>query len=147
MPPRNFGRDAERASKRASKAAFEEVVDERWQMPDDPPVAEEVERWIESPETRVTHRTVRYRENRRVADYAFVHEICLNGSWVEIAKIDCAHGEVHKHWPPPDESGRLQRIVILPIYSQEDVEKTYQDSLNEIYDNLEENERKWRDGR
>jgi hypothetical protein len=73
-----------------------------------------------------------------------MHEAQLpDGSWHTVVRIDCAHQEVHIHTFFGEES----RTVIRPIYSQADVIETMQDSYNRIFENWEENERQWRDGR
>ncbi|WP_437582744.1 DUF7718 family protein [Paramicrobacterium sp. CJ85] len=148
MTPRNFGRDAQRRSRRVTREALPTIEDERWECPPHVIKTEYTERWVDDPACRITIRTVRDEATNRIVDYAFTHEITDDrGQWHQIARIDCSHQEVHRHWPPPDSDGALKREVIRPIYSQTDVEDTYHPCLNEIFDNIEVNEGKWRNGR
>ncbi|PFG30657.1 hypothetical protein ATJ78_1592 [Paramicrobacterium agarici] len=95
----------------------------------------------------MTNRTVRDSESGRLVDYAVTHEVMeQDGTWHAVARIDCSHGEVHRHVPPADSNGELKREVIRVIRGQGDAENTYQYSLSEIYDNLEIHESRWRNG-
>lgn len=80
-------------------------------------------------------------------DYAFVHETKDdNGNWLEVAKIDCCHSQVHKHQRHRQGRAREIRTTIRWITCQEDVEETYDESFNDIIDNYEEHLRRWERG-
>ncbi|WP_146070702.1 hypothetical protein [Cryobacterium sp. M91] len=144
---RNFGRDAHRASKKAAASAFDKVVEQRWANPPLEDCEEETIRYLDTASSRVTQRVWRSRSDSRIVDCAVVHEIAHEEEWHEVAKIDCSHQEVHRHEATKDKTGTRLRTVIRVIYSQADVEDTYQNSVDEIFDNLVENEGKWRHGR
>ena len=76
-----------------------------------------------------------------------IHEIGHEEEWHEVAKIECCHQKVHRHEAATGKTATRLRTVIRVIYSQADVEDTYQNSVDEIFDNLVENEGKWRHGR
>jgi len=94
-----------------------------------------------SASTRIIQRT--RRKDSRIVDYSVQHEGRWQG-WDPIMRVDCAHSEVHAHrfFPRPE-----RREVMRAIHSQDDVEETHQQSYDLVLDEVDKNERYWRDAR
>lgn len=91
---------------------------------------------------RITERVGRI--DGRLVYYAIMLH-CRNdqGDWVNIWRIDCEHGTVHRH---DVFHGMKNRTDLQPIQSQHDVESTYRTSYAEVEDGWEDMERRWRSG-
>lgn len=64
------------------------------------------------------------------------------GAWEDVVRVDCSHCEVHIHLP-----GTPKPLTIREIWVPEDVFNTYDDAYSRIFDNWEQYERQWSDGR
>ena len=88
---------------------------------------------------RLTMRIVRW--NGQLVDYAIIHStLAMSGEWAEIACIDCCHSSVHRH------SGRNNDKtpeIIREIHSQQDVQDSFHDSYDEVYDGYLEFKERW----
>lgn len=91
-------------------------------------------------------------ENGRIVHFAMVQQTALyvddeaEPEWVEVAKVDCAHGEVHVH--RYSSTGReLSKKAFCTINSPDDVTAGYEYAQTVIFDQWEENLRRWEYGR
>lgn len=71
-------------------------------------------------------------EDGRVTDFCMCIQVPIEGEWNDVLRIDCCHGEVHVH--RFDSGGRETRKVLFPVYSQEDVEKGFDQATRLIYE-------------
>jgi len=124
-------KDARRQSKIAAQIQLPTGPDGTWQ----PPAPEEcdVETFTVEPSEgyRISSRVLAY-ENRMV-HYAVVasYRPSPGDDWQEVACVDCAHSAVHMHTGP---NHVRVRNDIRPIRSQRDVEDTYDDAYDTVYD-------------
>ena len=98
-------------------------------------------------ELRVRSRTL----HGRIVDFAIMQMTELGwGPWVEIARIDCCHGTVHRHLFTR-EGGVLkdhQPICMLPSDTSPDViENAFDVAMDEFLAEWEENLRRWNSGK
>lgn len=87
----------------------------------------------------------------RTVDFAIMRMTELGwGPWVEIARIDCCHGTVHRHLFTR-EGGVLQdlrTIRVLPAsIGPEVIEESFDIALDEFLAEWEEDLRRWSSGR
>ncbi|MFC8438018.1 hypothetical protein ACFUJT_07450 [Streptomyces griseoincarnatus] len=98
-------------------------------------------------ELRVRSRTLR----GRMVDFAIMQMTELGwGPWVEVARIDCCHGTVHRHLFTR-EGGVLkdhQTIRTLSVdASPQVIEEAFDISMEEFLAEWEENIRRWNSGK
>lgn len=141
-----FGAQNDRAARRQEKQLAARPGPELppWPIPDESvwdPSSGDVP-YQPTATARITQRVGRV-ENRLVFYAIMLH--CLNedGEWVNIWRIDCKHGTVHRH---DVFHGMKNQQVLQPIQSQHDVESTYRTSYAEVEDGWEDLERRWRSG-
>lgn len=75
-------------------------------------------------------RTTRW--NGRLVDYAVMLEVQENGAWAIAARIDCCHGEVHRHTIDLDAAETDSRKVLRPLYTEQDVHDSFEASYAAI---------------
>jgi len=80
------------------------------------------------PKNRVIQRRVLW--NNQLVNYAIAHATLVDGEWNEVASIDCCHNRVHRHKNANHDAAGTIRI----IYSQLDVQSSFDGSFDEIYD-------------
>jgi hypothetical protein len=125
-----------------------------------PPVAELDHRWSPDPEMvedypvelplkglgRIIGRQGLDRETGRLVEFAIMAQVQFDGGWREVARVDTCHEEVHFHLGSV--SGKeICRKVLIPIHSPQDVNRGWDEGMEMLTDDWEENERRWRRGR
>jgi hypothetical protein len=127
-----MARKSQRAAnaKRDRKVPVEEP--QRWVLPAFDPSDERVEVIEPDSTNRIIQRRVVV--DGQLLDYAVTHVTLIGpDEWEQVGSIDCCHGDVHKH----SGAGHKRGPTIRPIYTQADVQSSFNSSFDEIYDDYE----------
>lgn len=80
-------------------------------------------------------------------DWDFVHySVTLKYKDQEIARIDTEHSEVHRHQFYNNPNWNADRAHISWVRSQQDIEDTYQSSVEDLAEHAEDYLRRWNYG-
>lgn len=80
-----------------------------------------------------------------LVDFAITHRTLEDGVWTTVARVDCCHGEFHRHLYGRGEKD-LNRLSLRPILSPEDVGLAYDRATEFMYEDYREHLRRWRVG-
>ncbi|MFF9431459.1 hypothetical protein [Streptomyces sp. NPDC014746] len=142
---------ANNSGKRRSRVADMSVKPAvRVYTPPGVPPAEELTFPIELSENdRLVVRLRTYR--KKIVDFAVMQETALNSEWVQLARIDCCGGTVHRHLETAEGVTLLDHDLIREIpcgdKSWEVVDDSYEGALDEMQARWDDNLRRWRHGR
>ena len=82
-----------------------------------------------------------------LVDFVILHRtLDRSGDWVEVSRVDCAHGTCHRH-QSSERHGELEKLELVPIRSRTDVGKAYDRAYNLVLDGYEDHLRRWTRGR
>ncbi|MFJ5022955.1 DUF7718 family protein [Streptomyces goshikiensis] len=88
---------------------------------------------------------------KKIVDFAVMQLTARDNDWVELARIDCCGGTVHRHLDTVEGETLLDHDLIREIpcgeKSWEVVDDSYEGALDEMQDRWEDNLRRWRHGR
>ena len=142
---KNRARDSKRAAQRQLAEAKSGIEREIW-VPPGQGECDETETIVDfaNDTTKVIQRLSYL--NGRLIYYAMMHFVFDRRDWHEVTRIDCSHGTVHQHRFGRSGVSSTTLVHIQSLHSASDVGRTYDSSYKAIYDNLHENERRWRDG-
>lgn len=81
-------------------------------------------------------------------DFAIVQLVRVDGEWHEVARIDCAHGDVHHHQlfraSPSDTVGIRKRLELIPVQrGWETVDRWYGQALTLMENEWQDSKRRW----
>jgi hypothetical protein len=118
-------------SRRREGEAPLEAVQSSWTPPPKGECDEETVTVSVDTQNIITMRRVEW--NGQLVEYAVTHSRKdSEGNWVEVSSIDTMHhGYVHRHYGP-DHS--VQPTYLRAIRSQEDVQQSFEESYDAIYD-------------
>ncbi|HEY0168888.1 MAG TPA: hypothetical protein VGB75_17720 [Jatrophihabitans sp.] len=85
----------------------------------------------------------------RIVDFALMQYRKYGGEWVEVLRIDCTHGSIHRHEFDPD--GTERRIEMIPIptstgrgqQSWDVVDAGYQEAYDWMFGTWDERAKAW----
>ncbi|MBB2958882.1 DUF7718 family protein [Pseudoclavibacter helvolus] len=147
--PRNFGRDAQRDSRRETREALKTAIEDvDWVYKR--PVNAELEMDCaltlgDAPGQSVY--IVQWGYKGKVVDFALTHRSEETvGKYDHIARYDCCHSEVHKH-QYTQEGEDQNRTVIAEIRSDgtawDTVNESYEFCYDDMFDHWQEHLRRW----
>lgn len=102
-----------------------------------------------TPTDRITVRQQIYRG--KVVDFAIMQEAREGETWHHVARIDCCHGTIHRHQFIRDgtdvyDHRVIQEIPGPPGKGWDVVDGTYDVAQDAMFNEYEDNLRRWRDG-
>lgn len=102
-----------------------------------------------TPTDRITVRQHIYRG--KVVDFAIMQEVREGEIWHHVARIDCCHGTIHRHQFTRDGQDIYGHRVIREITGLagegwDVVDDTYDMAQEAMFNEYEDNLRRWRDG-
>ncbi|MDG6102342.1 hypothetical protein Daura_43555 [Dactylosporangium aurantiacum] len=123
------------------------IPEQRTYSPPPPEACEETTVPIRLPEPghELRVRCAMYRG--QVVDFAIIQIARVDGDWVNVAKIDCDRGVVHRHQYERDTGVDLwdhrPLCEIPPDHGWEVVDRWYDEALQMMEDEWEDNLRRW----
>jgi hypothetical protein len=142
---------ANNSGKRRSRLANMSLPGQREQAYRPPPVppADQVVYPIElGPDDELRVRLVTYRS--RIVDFAIMQFTRSHGVWVEVARVDCCGGSIHRHQFDQTGVDLFDHKVITPILRDgsewDKVQAGYDIVLDDMMDRWQDNLRRWLDG-
>jgi hypothetical protein len=86
----------------------------------------------------------------KIVDFAIMQKVCVDGKWVDVARIDCCGGTIHRHqYVAGSDDDTYDHRLIAEIPAQdgwEVVDQGYDGATNVMFNEWEGNLRRWRDG-
>lgn len=86
----------------------------------------------------------------RIVDFAFMQLTKSYDKWVEVARIDCCGGTIHRHQFDQDGVDLYDHLLIKPIPRDgrewDTVNDSYEVMFDDMMDRWQENLRRWRNG-
>lgn len=144
MAGHNFGRQAKRQQRRDTKHAHAQQHKQLWTPPPaehcDP--EETVKIPIDDCESLLVTRIRRC--NGRIVDFAIMQIVGDDENAIEICRVDCCHGLLHRHGPPHALNDERQFHIIHELFTQEDVEDSFDEAYDYVFDHMIETERAWK---
>lgn len=78
------------------------------------------------------------------AYFAIMHDIWSDGTWHNVTRIDCKHKHIHQHKFTRQGELADSPVSLVALHSESDVGKHYTRCYNMVFENIDENERAWR---
>ena len=100
-----------------------------------------------TPTDRLTIRQQIYRG--KIVNFAIMQDVLESGTWHQVARIDCCHGTIHRHQYNRDGIDLYDHRVIQEIPATRGwavVDAGYVSAQDAMFNEYEENLRRWRDG-
>lgn len=82
----------------------------------------------------------------RVVEFSISHWTHVGGERYEVVRVDSCHYEVHAHQFYRSGSAPSRR-VLEPVIQAEDVDASYEPAMEIVFDQWEDNLRRWNRGR
>lgn len=83
----------------------------------------------------------------RIVDFALMQYRKSAGEWIEILRIDCAHGSIHRHEFDPDGTERRIEMKAIPTGKTQQpwdvVDAGYQEAYDWMFDTWDERAKAW----